>query len=136
MKRRELIALAGCAAAWHARSSRNCRSLDISAPGRLKPTPLPFSLGFARAVPVPNFVFSDGSHSQERYVAVGTRVCGVFQIKRSILPSQGQIIFVSDPWITPHGRKGWKSSKLRPLPDLSVVVLTCEAKRQHRSGNY
>jgi hypothetical protein len=43
------------------------------------------------------FISYDGSHSQERYVAVGTRVCGVFQIKRSILSSQGQIIFVSDP---------------------------------------
>jgi hypothetical protein len=28
-------------------------------------------------MPVPNFVLSDGSYSQERYVAVGTGVCGV-----------------------------------------------------------
>ena len=47
-----------------------------------------------------------------------------FQIKRSILPSQGQTIFLSDPWLTPHARKVWKSSKPRPLPNLSVVVLT------------
>ena len=59
-----------------------------------------------------------------------------FQIKCSILSSQGQIIFVSDPWLTSHRRKVWKSSKLRPLPNLSVVVLAYEAKRQHRSGNY
>jgi hypothetical protein len=82
------------------------------------------------------FSRKDGSYSQERYVAVGTRVCGVFPDKGSILSSQGQIIFVSDPWLTPHGRKVWKSSKLRPLPNLSVVVLAYEAKRQHRSGNY
>ena len=75
-------------------------------------------------------------HKSERYVAVGTRVCGVLQIKRSILPSQGQTIFLSDPWLTPHERKVWKSSKLRPLPNLSVAVLAYEAKRQHRSGNY
>jgi hypothetical protein len=60
----------------------------------------------------------------------------VFFQKRSILSSQGQIIFVYDPWLTPHGRKVWKNSKLRPLPNLSVVVLAYEAKRQHRSGNY
>jgi hypothetical protein len=60
----------------------------------------------------------------------------VFFQKRSILSSQGQIIFVYDPWLTPHARKVWKSSKLRPLPNLSVVVLAYEAKRQHRSGNY
>ena len=58
------------------------------------------------------------------------------QIERSILSSQRQIIFVSDPWLTPHERKAWKSSKLRPLPNLSAVAFTYEAKRQHRSGNY
>jgi len=75
-------------------------------------------------------------HKSERYVAVGTRVCGVFPDKALDIPSQGQTIFLSDPWLTLHARKVWKSSKLRPLPNLSVVVLAYEAKRPHRSGNY